>query len=213
MEYWEWWIGGLALGLFAVIFSLLTGKPLGVSGSWLSIARRKDDALLKASAEVLDGDQEQVKDDLMAMTMAEFGGDIMADAPSADSPQRREGEENAEGKSDVQLKQDYTPWTVHVLFLVTMFFGSYLASLTTGDFSWSIDLSPLHTQIFENDGEAWIALLFGGMMVGFGTQMAGGCTSGHGLSGAAQLIPASLISTAVFFGSATALTLLMNSMV
>ena len=58
-----------------------------------------------------------------------------------------------------------------------------------------------------------IALLFGGKMVGFGTQMAGGCTSGHGLSGSAQLIPASLLSTAIFFGSATLLTILMNAMV
>ena len=211
MQYWEWWLGALALGLFSVFFSFLTGKPLGVSGSWLSIARRKEDAILKASAEVLDGNQDEVKDDLMAMTMAEFGDDVLADI-SADSPQRREGEANAEVTDEIKLKQDYTPWTVHVLFLVTMFFGSYLASLTTGDFSWSIDLSPLHTQIFENDGEAWIALLFGGMMVGFGTQMAGGCTSGHGLSGCAQLIPASLLSTAIFFGSATALTILINSM-
>ena len=212
MEYWEWWIGGLALGLFAVIFSFLTGKPLGVSGSWLSIARRKDDAVLRASAKVLDGDQDQVKDDLLAMTMAEFGDDALADA-SPDIPQRREGEADADVTDTPKLKQDYTPWTVHVFFLVTMFLGSYLASLTTGGFSWTIDLSPLHTQIFENDGEAWIALLFGGMMVGFGTQMAGGCTSGHGLSGCAQLIPASLLSTVIFFGSATALTILMNSMV
>jgi len=50
MEYWSWWEGALALGFFAVFFSLLTGKSLGVSGSWLSIARRKDDAMLKASA-------------------------------------------------------------------------------------------------------------------------------------------------------------------
>ena len=207
MEYWSWWIGGLALGFFAVLFSLLTGKPLGVSGSWLSIARRKDDAVLKASAEVLEGGEDQVKDDLMAMTMAEFGEDAVDDIP-----QRREGEINAEVTNKPKLRQDYTPWTVHVLFLSTMFIGSYLASLTTGDFSWSFDLSPLHTQIFENDGEAWLALLFGGMMVGFGTQMAGGCTSGHGLSGSAQLIPASLLSTAIFFGSATALTILMNSM-
>lgn len=211
MEYWEWWIGGLALGLFAVIFSFLTGKPLGVSGSWLSIARRKDDAVLRASAKVLDGDQDQVKDDLLAMTMAEFGDDVLADA-SSDIPQRREGEADAEVTDMPKLKQDYTPWTVHVFFLVTMFLGSYLASITMGDFSWSIDLSPLHTQIFENDGEAWLALLFGGMMVGFGTQMAGGCTSGHGLSGCAQLLPASLLSTVIFFGSATALTILMNSM-
>ena len=209
MEYWSWWIGGVALGLFAVVFSLLTGKPLGVSGSWLSIARRKDDAVLKASAEVLDQDPDQVKDDLMAMTMAEFGEDIVEDIP-----QRREGEADAVITDEPKLKQDYTPWTVHVLFLVTMFVGSYIAMITTaGDFSWSLELSPLHNKIFENDGEAWIALLFGGMMVGFGTQMAGGCTSGHGLSGSAQLIPASLLSTAIFFGSATLLTLLMNALV
>lgn len=208
MEYWSWWIGALALGLFAVIFSILTGKPLGVSGSWLSIARRKDDAVLKASAEVLEGDQEQVKDDLMAMTMAEFGEDVLAD-----NPQRREGEANAEPASTPQLKQEFTPWTVHVTFLVTMFLGSYLATIYTGEFSLSIELSALHAKIFENTGEAWLALLFGGMMVGFGTQMAGGCTSGHGLSGTAQLVPVSIFSTIVFFGSATALTFLMNMMI
>ena len=207
MEYWSWWIGAIALGLFAVLFSFLTGKPLGVSGSWLSIAKRKDDAILKASAKVLEGDQEQIKDDLMAMTMAEFGDDVLAD-----NPQRREGESNAEVKNEVRLKQDFTPWTVHVLFLATMFLGSYIASITTGEFSFTTELSELHAKIFENPGEAWLALLFGGMMVGFGTQMAGGCTSGHGLSGCAQLIPASLLSTVVFFGSATALTFLMNMM-
>jgi hypothetical protein len=208
MEYWSWWLGALGLGLFSVIFSLLTGKPLGVSGSWLSIARRKDDAILKESAKVFEGDQDQVKDDLMAMTMAEFGEDALTD-----NPQRRDGESNAEVTNDVNLKQDYTPWTVHVFFLVTMFLGSYIASITTGEFSLSIELSALHTKIFENTGEAWLALLVGGMMVGFGTQMAGGCTSGHGISGCAQLIPASLLSTAVFFGSATALTFLMNMMI
>ena len=209
MEYWSWWIGGGALGLFAVVFSLLTGKPLGVSGSWLSIARRKDDAILKKSAEVLNAGDDQVKDDLMAMTMAEFGEDVLEE-----NPQRREGEANAVVSDEPKLKQDYTPWTVHLLFLVTMFVGSYIAMITTvGDFSWSLELSPLHNKIFENDGEAWIALLFGGMMVGFGTQMAGGCTSGHGLSGSAQLIPASLLSTVIFFGSATLLTILMNALV
>lgn len=207
MEYWSWWLGALALGFFAVVFSLLTGKPLGVSGSWLSIARRKDDALLKASADVLDSDQDMIKDELMSMTMAEFGNDVL-DV----NPQRREGEVNAEVTEKFEMKQDYTHWTVHVLFLVTMFFGSYIASITTTDFSLSFELSTIHSEIFENNGEAWLALLFGGMMVGFGTQMAGGCTSGHGLSGCAQLIPASLLSTVIFFGCATLLTIFMNFM-
>ena len=212
MEYWSWWIGGLALGLFAVVFSLLTGKPLGVSGSWLSIAKRKDDAVLKASAEIMAGDQDQVKDDLMAMTMAEFGEDVLTE-DSDSNLQRREGEANAEATNNATIKQDYTPWTVHIIFLATMFLGSYIASITTGEFSLTTELSALHTKIFENTGEAWIALFFGGIMVGFGTQMAGGCTSGHGLSGTAQLIPASLLSTFVFFGSATVLTILMNSLI
>jgi hypothetical protein len=210
MEYWSWWEGALALGFFAIFFSLLTGKSLGVSGSWLSIARRKDDAILKASAKVLEGDQDQVKDDLMAMTMAEFGDDALSGAP-----QRREGEADAESKSVAgpKSKQDFTPWTVHAVFLASMFLGSYIAVMTTtGEFSVSVELSALHAKIFENQGEAWLALLIGGMMVGFGTQMAGGCTSGHGISGCSQLVPASLLSTVVFFGSATALTFLMNMM-
>jgi len=210
MEYWLWWEGALALGGFAIFFSLLTGKPLGVSGSWLSIARRKDDAILRASAKVLEGDQEQVKDDLMAMTMAEFGEDVPSDLP-----QRREGEVDGPVAVELQtkLKQDFTPWTVHAVFLSAMFIGSYIAVMTTtGEFSISIELSAMHAKIFENQGEAWLALLIGGVMVGFGTQMAGGCTSGHGISGCAQLIPASLMATAVFFGSAVALTYLMNTM-
>lgn len=208
MEYWSWWIGAVALGLFAVIFSLLTGKPLGVSGSWLSIARRKDDAILKASAKVMEGDQDQIKDDLLAMTMAEFGETALTD----ENPQRREGEANAVSTAETKAKPEFTHWTVHALFLATMFLGSYIDSITTGGFTFSTELSALHATIFENTGEAWLALLFGGMMVGFGTQMAGGCTSGHGLSGCAQLVPASLLSTVVFFGSATALTFLMNMM-
>ena len=208
MQYWTWWEGALALGFFSIAFSLLTGKALGVSGSWLSIARRKDDAILKESAKVLEGDQDQVKDDLMALTMAEFGEDVIPE-----TPQRREGEVEGVVAAEAQpkLKQDFTPWTVHAVFLASMFIGSYIAMITTtGEFTVTVELSALHTRIFENQGEAWLALLIGGMMVGFGTQMAGGCTSGHGISGCAQLVPASLLSTVVFFGSATALTFLMN---
>lgn len=208
MEYWSWWIGALALGLFAVIFSFMTGKPLGVSGSWLSIARRRDDAKLRESAEAFAGNQQEINDDLMAMTMAEFGDDVVAE-----NPQRRSGEANATfDPAATPKRQDYTPWTVHAVFLVTMFLGSYLASIYTGGFTLDMHLSPIHAKIFQNPGESWLSLLFGGMMVGFGTQMAGGCTSGHGLSGCAQLIPASMFSTFVFFGSGTLLTLLMNSL-
>lgn len=37
-----------------------------------------------------------------------------------------------------------------------------------------------------------------GLLVGFGTRMGGGCTSGHGVCGVGRLAPRSLLATAVF---------------
>ena len=45
----------------------------------------------------------------------------------------------------------------------------------------------------------WIAIVGGGFLVGFGTAYAGGCTSGHGISGVANLEIPSFIALASFF--------------
>ncbi|MGY3040966.1 putative membrane protein YedE/YeeE [Rhodanobacter sp. TND4EL1] len=52
-------------------------------------------------------------------------------------------------------------------------------------------------------GLPWMALA--GLLVGFGTGIGSGCTSGHGVCGIARLSPRSLLATAVFmlFGIAT----------
>ena len=52
-------------------------------------------------------------------------------------------------------------------------------------------------------GLRWMALA--GLLVGFGTGIGSGCTSGHGVCGVARLSPRSLLATAVFmvFGIAT----------
>jgi uncharacterized membrane protein YedE/YeeE len=41
-------------------------------------------------------------------------------------------------------------------------------------------------------------LLAGGLLVGFGTRLSGGCTSGHGVCGMARLSPRSLVATLLF---------------
>jgi uncharacterized membrane protein YedE/YeeE len=46
------------------------------------------------------------------------------------------------------------------------------------------------------------AILIGGLLVGFGTSMGSGCTSGHGLCGLARFSRRSMVATAVFFGVA-----------
>ncbi|MFQ3213324.1 MAG: putative membrane protein YedE/YeeE [Marivirga sp.] len=47
--------------------------------------------------------------------------------------------------------------------------------------------------------KGFIFIILGGFMVGFGTRYAGGCTSGHAISGLSDLQGASLIATIGFF--------------
>ncbi len=55
-----------------------------------------------------------------------------------------------------------------------------------------------------------ICVLFvGGVLVGFGTRLAGGCSSGHGLSGCGRLRPVSMVATAIFFGTAVVVSFLL----
>jgi uncharacterized protein len=45
-------------------------------------------------------------------------------------------------------------------------------------------------------------VVISGLLVGFGTRMASGCTSGHGICGIARVSPRSLAATAIFMGAA-----------
>jgi uncharacterized membrane protein YedE/YeeE len=45
-----------------------------------------------------------------------------------------------------------------------------------------------------------LPLLVGGLLVGFGTRLGGGCTSGHGVCGMTRFSPRSIAATAVFMG-------------
>lgn len=49
---------------------------------------------------------------------------------------------------------------------------------------------------------SWAVVIFGGLLVGFGTQLGGGCTSGHGVCGIARLSPRSIAATLSFMVSA-----------
>lgn len=52
------------------------------------------------------------------------------------------------------------------------------------------------------------ALILGGLLVGYGTSMAGGCTSGHGVCGLARLSPRSLAAVFTFLAVAAVTTFL-----
>ncbi|RDY60079.1 YeeE/YedE family protein [Flagellimonas nanhaiensis] len=61
----------------------------------------------------------------------------------------------------------------------------------------------LPTELFDvavlSQPKTWILLLVAGLLVGFGTRYAGGCTSGHAISGLSNLQFPSLIAVIGFF--------------
>jgi uncharacterized membrane protein YedE/YeeE len=71
------------------------------------------------------------------------------------------------------------------------------------------------TDTFHGAGQVLIALLLliAGVLIGFGARSAGGCTSGNGISGSAMASPASLAATATFFGTAIAVSFLIEALI
>jgi uncharacterized membrane protein YedE/YeeE len=47
-----------------------------------------------------------------------------------------------------------------------------------------------------------LLLVTGGLLVGFGTRLGSGCTSGHGICGLSRLSLRSMVATGVFMGTA-----------
>jgi uncharacterized membrane protein YedE/YeeE len=68
-------------------------------------------------------------------------------------------------------------------------------------------VSPIIFQLFHrlpsiNQNASYLVLIIAGLMVGIGTHLAGGCTSGHGVCGLARLSLRSLIAVLFFMSSA-----------
>ena len=48
---------------------------------------------------------------------------------------------------------------------------------------------------------SWMQLTIAGLLVGFGTRLGSGCTSGHGICGLSRLSPRSLVATLTFMSA------------
>jgi uncharacterized membrane protein YedE/YeeE len=95
------------------------------------------------------------------------------------------------------------------VFVAAIIVGGAVAALTGGEFvnEW---LSPMWVARFGDSVALRAAVAFsGGMLMAFGARLAGGCTSGHGISGTLQLNLASWITVVCIFvgGMAVALPL------
>ncbi|MDH3317009.1 MAG: YeeE/YedE thiosulfate transporter family protein, partial [Gammaproteobacteria bacterium] len=85
-----------------------------------------------------------------------------------------------------------------ILFLIGLVLGAGVYQLVTS--------APLEVRI---DVSAPL-LITSGFIVGFGTRLGGGCTSGHGVCGVARFSVRSIIVTLVFIGVAMLTTFVLR---
>jgi hypothetical protein len=58
-----------------------------------------------------------------------------------------------------------------------------------------------------------VIVIAAGLLVGFGTRLGGGCTSGHGVCGLARLSPRSLTATALFMTTGVATSFVLRHLI
>ncbi len=79
------------------------------------------------------------------------------------------------------------PRGVAIAFVLGLPLGAFLVSLAAGGVE--AHYPPL------------LPLVIGGLLVGFGTRLGSGCTSGHGVCGLSRLSRRSMLATALFMAS------------
>lgn len=84
---------------------------------------------------------------------------------------------------------------------------AFVAGLPLGALLVALVLGPVQAR-FE---QGFVALVIGGLAVGFGTRLGSGCTSGHGVCGMSRLSARSLVATATFMLTGFATVALMNA--
>ena len=60
---------------------------------------------------------------------------------------------------------------------------------------------------------SWVVIVASGLLVGFGTRLGSGCTSGHGICGFSRLSKRSVVATLIFMGTAVVTVALMRHVI
>lgn len=92
-------------------------------------------------------------------------------------------------------------WDYGTLFLVGTFLGALISALVTKTFKWEVVPSTWSERFGGKVMPRFIAAFVGGVLAMFGARLAGGCTSGHGISGSLQLAVSSWTFFLVMFVS------------
>jgi hypothetical protein len=203
-DFWPWWLGALTLGGFFLLHWWIEGRLPGVSGIIVRVITAVTHRRTERLEQALLANRAALEAALLAETAREFGIDASNTLPAASATE-------VAGKEcrGILCQGSRLPWTGALVFLLAIPLGGLLSSGTVGAPLFATrDLGASFSAIFGGGFGAALVLFGGGVLIGAGARMAGGCTSGHGLSGNARLQPGSLLFSATFFAVGIAVSLL-----
>ncbi|MGW3466909.1 YeeE/YedE family protein [Saccharopolyspora sp. NPDC000995] len=211
-NYWPWWAGAIGLALVTINYTLITDRSFGVSSAWDRVLHWRAERRIERQ-EAQFADDGALADALAAATAEEFG--TRGEAPTlpkaargAAHPQDTSGA--AESQNSTLATPRQVPLVTQAALLLSIMVGGWVAAVTSGRFELRFDMGDAFSRLVTDNPNTMIGVLFaGGVLVGFGTRLAGGCSSGHGLSGCGRLQPVSIVATAVFFGTAVLVSFLL----
>ncbi len=93
-----------------------------------------------------------------------------------------------------------------LVFLGGLVVGGFLSSVLGGGWhpTWAAGMLDGAVGFGPLAKLAW--MFAGGLLIGFGTRLAGGCTSGHGIFGISNFERGSLVATLAYMGAGIAMT-------
>ena len=157
--YWNWFKGGVALGLCFFLATALV-KPIGVSTQFV----------------ILDG-----------VIASLFDSELVYQNPEAKSGYASTNEylNKSGGK---YAKSVANPLNYGFVFVLSMILGGFLGKMFSGKNNEPASQVPrFHQGRFgANRKFRYLLSFLGGVLVLFGARLAGGCTSGHMMSGMMQ---------------------------
>ena len=156
----NWFKGGILLGL-VFLFAVVLVKPIGVSTQFV----------------ILDG----IIWNVFSQELIEESADSKTGYSSKNAYLNKSGGKYAKNVAH--------PLNYSFVFVVSMILGAFLSAKTKGPNPTELDRAApeiWRTKFGEQGLKRYIATFTGGVLVLFGARLAGGCTSGHMMSGMMQ---------------------------
>ena len=179
---WPWWMGGVVIG-FTLFLLFFFGKEFGLSANLRTMCAADGAGNF---ADFFNFDYNKQGWNLLVALGATFGGYMAANYFGGDNYAHVSEE-------TVILLNEIAEKDILKFGEVPIVPGSNLTHPDVDEF-WNI---YSWQSLFTVRG--LVIIVFGGFLVGFGARYAGGCTSGHAISGLADLQLPSLVAVIGFF--------------